>query len=174
MRHHVRAEDERAEHFALLEVVRDHHEAAEARLRRVGGDGVGEVARAGAADRVEAELDRLGDRDGDDALLVRVRRVVARVVLDLQLVQPSSSPSRSARFSGVKPEWNPTRGSPSIGKQVAIPPQALRPARDRLARDLAAHRRVVVLDLVRPEALLADVHRRRPGLGARTPCTSIR
>ena len=73
-----------AEDLSLLEVVGNEDVTVEPGLCGVGGDGVGEVAGRRAADGVEAELDRLGDRDRDDALLVGVGRVVDRVVLDVQ------------------------------------------------------------------------------------------
>src|SRR5215218_8829945 len=44
-------------------------------------------------------------------------------------------------------------------QEILVPPQALRPLRDRLAGDLTLHRGVVVLDLVWPKALFADVER---------------
>src|SRR5262249_10792539 len=119
----------------------------------------GEVAGGRAADGGKTEFDRLADRDRDDALLVRVRRVVARVVLDVELLAAElfCKPVRALqrREAGMEP------GLRLIdGQKVLVAPQTLRPARDRLARDLPLHLRVVVLDLVRPEALLADVNGR--------------
>src|SRR3954465_7099956 len=45
-------------------------------------------------------------------------------------------------------------------QQILVSPEALGPARDRLARNFALHLRVVVIHLVRPEALLTNMHRR--------------
>ena len=48
------------------------------------------------------------DRDRHDAVLVRERRVIDRVVLDVQLLRRRARrPRRSARTSGVKPECGP-------------------------------------------------------------------
>ncbi len=80
--HHRRAEDQAAQNLSLLQIVRDHDKATNARHGRVGGRAVGQVPRAGAADRVEAKFDRLGDGHGNDALFVRIGRVVAGIILD--------------------------------------------------------------------------------------------
>ncbi len=48
------------------------------------GDRIGEVSGRRAGDRVETELERLGESDGDDAVLEAVRRV-GGVVLDPDL-----------------------------------------------------------------------------------------
>ncbi len=83
---HVGPEDQRAKHFALLQVVRNHDKAADARLGGVGGGAVGEIARAGAADGVKAKFHRLADRHRHHPLFVGIRRIVARIVLDPQFL----------------------------------------------------------------------------------------
>jgi hypothetical protein len=80
--HHRGAEDQRAEDLPLLQIVGDHHIAAKARLGGVGSGAVGKVSRAGATDRVESKFDRLADGDGDNALLVGIRGIVTRIILD--------------------------------------------------------------------------------------------
>ena len=42
--------------------------------------------------------------------------MVDRVVLDVELADAEALASRSARTSGVKPEWRPVRGSSAIGR----------------------------------------------------------
>src|SRR5690606_22955046 len=133
---------------------------ADARGGGVSGCGIGQVACAGTADGVEPELDGFGDRDADDALFVAVGRVVARVVLDVELRAAELSRKTlgfaKRRQAGVQAGDRLTLA----GKQVPIAPQALRPGFDGSARHLALHGCVVVLDLVGAETLLADMDRR--------------
>ena len=56
----VRAVDQRAQHFALLQVGRNEDIGLEAAFGGVRGDGVGEVAGGGAGDGIVAELARFG------------------------------------------------------------------------------------------------------------------
>ena len=125
---HVRAEDQRAEDFPLLEIVRDHDIAADARLRRMGGGAVGQIAGAGAADRVETELDGLADRDADDPFLVGIGRIVAGIVLDPKF--------RASQFRGqsIGPLERRKAGMKSDlrlidRQQILVSPEALGPAR---------------------------------------------
>ena len=112
----VGAIDERAEDFALLEIGGDEHVALQAGAGGIGGDGVGEVAGRGAGDDLEAEFARAAQRDGDDAVFEGERRVIDRVVLDVELAR-CRAPWRGGPLltSGVKPTCVPTVGSPSIG-----------------------------------------------------------
>ncbi len=80
------AVDARCEQLLGLEVGGDEDVGVEAGGRGVCGDGIGEVARRGAGDGLVAELTRLCQGDGDDAILERVGRV-GGVVLDPQLAQ---------------------------------------------------------------------------------------
>src|SRR5947209_4599090 len=48
-------------------------------------------------------------------------------------------------------------------QEVLVSPQAFGSAGDRLARDLPLHLGIVILDFIRPKALLAHVHRRDRG-----------
>ena len=70
----------------LLEVGRDEDVGRQAGGGGVGGDRVGEVAGGGTGDGLEAELHCTRQRDRDDAVLERVRRV-RRLVLDPHLAQ---------------------------------------------------------------------------------------
>ncbi len=83
----VRAVDPRGEDLLLLEVGGDEDVGLEAERGGVGGHGVGQVAGRGAGDDLVAELAGALERDGDDAVLERVRRV-GGVVLDVHLADP--------------------------------------------------------------------------------------
>ncbi len=133
------------------------HAAFDPEARRVRRDAVREVAGGGAGEHLEAELDRPGRRDRDDAVLVGQRRMVDRVVLDVELAdaepvgQPSAAHQR--REAGIE------AGARLAGdrQQLAIAPQVLRPLLDLLARQVDGA--VVVDRLERPETLVADVDR---------------
>ena len=103
----VRPEDRGAEHLAELEVVGDEDVAVEPEPRRVRRDAVGEVAGRRAAEHGEPELHGARRRHRDDAILVRQRRMVDRIVLDVQLLQaePLGEPvgADERRVPGVKP-----------------------------------------------------------------------
>ena len=122
----LRTEDRRAEPLARLEVVRDEDAALHAEPRRVRGDRVGQVAGGRAGQHLEAKL--LGARGGHrhDAVLVRQRRMIDRVVLDVQLAQPEFlSEARAAderREPGVEAGLRFARNR----QQLAIAPEVLR------------------------------------------------
>ena len=80
------AVDQRVEDLGGLEVGGNEDAGLEAEARGLGGDGVGEVAGRGAADGGEAELLRVGEGDGDDAILEGERREADGVVLDVEIV----------------------------------------------------------------------------------------
>ena len=65
----ARAVDQRVEDFGGLEIGGHEDAGFEAKARGLCGDRVGEVAGGGAADGVEAEVARVGEGDGDDAVL---------------------------------------------------------------------------------------------------------
>ena len=112
----IRAINERAEHFALLEIGGNEDVALQAGRGGVGGDGIGEVAGGGAGDDLEAEFPRAAQRHGDDAILEGEGGVIDGVVLDVKLPR-RRAPSRAGRLltSGVNPTCAPTVGAPSIG-----------------------------------------------------------
>ncbi len=98
---HCRPENQTAEDLPLLQIVRDHDKAANSRDGRVGRGAVGKVAGAGAADGVEAKFNGLGDGDGNDALLVRIGRVVARIILDPKFTAPELLAQALAPFAAA-------------------------------------------------------------------------
>ena len=83
---HVGPVDPGGEQLLLLEIGRDEDVGIEPGRGGVGGDGVGEIPGGRAGDGLEAELLRLRDRHGDDAVLEGVGRI-GRVVLDPELAQ---------------------------------------------------------------------------------------
>ena len=82
----LRAVGAGGEDLLRLEVGGDEDVGGQPGVRGVGRDGAGEVAGRRAGDGVEAELDRARERDRDDAVLERVRRV-GRLVLDPELAE---------------------------------------------------------------------------------------
>ena len=82
-----RAIDGRAENLARLEIVGNEDAAFEAEPRRVRRHAVGQVAGRRAGDHLEAELHGAGGGDRDDAVLVRQRRMIDRVVFEIQLAE---------------------------------------------------------------------------------------
>ena len=81
----ARAVDLGVEDLCGLEVGGDEDAGLEAEARGLRGDGVGEVAGGGAADGVEAELARVGEGDGDDAVFEAEGREADGVVLDVEI-----------------------------------------------------------------------------------------
>ncbi len=70
---------------------------------------------------------------------------------------PRALARRSARISGVPPTCRPTVGSPSMGKQLAIPPHRPRPGGDRRRRQRPGDGLVVVGHFQGAEILGAEV-----------------
>ena len=103
-------------------------------MRRVRGDGVGEVAGGRARRDLETELERLAQRDRDDAVLEGVRGI-ARVVLDPHLAEPELGRepvgAHQRREAGAEVDRRVARDR----QQVGVAPQARRPGRDLLAAD---------------------------------------
>src|SRR5665809_122810 len=83
----VTTEDYGARDLARLEVRRNEHDAPHARGRRVGGDGVGQVAGRGTGRNLVTERTSDAQRNGDHSILEGVRRI-AGVGLDPQFLQP--------------------------------------------------------------------------------------
>ena len=79
--------DEGADDLPRLEIRGDEDDPLESGLGGLGGDRVGEVPRRGAGDRIEPELLRLREGDGDDAVLEREGGMAVGVVLDVDLSQ---------------------------------------------------------------------------------------
>ena len=149
------AVDRGVDGLAVLEVVRDEYDGADAGASRRRRDRAGEVAGRRAGHRGQPEGVRCGHGDRDDAVLERVRRVAA-VVLDPQ----PAHPERGGEVVGaVQP--GPARaevGRPGgrvggHGQQRRVAPDGLRSGLDLLP----GHGAEVVADLERPEALLAGI-----------------
>ncbi len=81
----TRTVDLGVEDFGWLEVGRNEDAGLEAEAGGLGGDGVGEVAGGGAADGLEAELLRVGQGDGDDAIFEAEGWEADGVVLDVEV-----------------------------------------------------------------------------------------
>ena len=115
-RDHLGAVDRGAQDLALLEAVGNQDVGLQPGGGGVGRHAVGQVARRGAADGLEAELDGLRKRHRDDAVLERERRMIDGVVLDVKLRdaerpgQPIGPDQRACSRPG-----GPTVGSPSTG-----------------------------------------------------------
>ena len=150
--------DERRHHLARLEIGGDEDVRLEAGLGRVRGHRVGEVARRRAGDRVVSKLLRLRQRDRDDAVLERPRRMADRVVLHPYLADPELLREVLRPHEGGEAHVVPDRDVALDRQQLAVPPHARRAGRDRLARDEALEGLVVVIDLEGTEAELTDVN----------------
>ncbi len=154
-RENGRTEDRRPEHLPRLEVVGDEHATLQPETRGVRRHAVGEIAGRRAGQHVEPELHGARRRDRHDAVLVGQRRMVDRIVLDIELAdaealrQPAAADQR--REAGMK------TGLRLAGnrQQLPIAPEVLRPPLDLLPGQL--DRGVVVDRLERAEAPIADV-----------------
>src|SRR4051794_29047078 len=138
--------------------------------RGVGGDGVRQVPGRRAADGSVSELHRLGQRDGDDAVLERVRRVPG-FVLQVQAGKPglgAEPPGGGGRRPAVTEVDVGVAGG---GEQRLVPPQRPRAVLDVGAGELRPEAFLVVERLDRAEALVTDrAHLGRvPGLADLTP-----
>ena len=78
------------ENLGWLKVGRDKNESLQSETRGLCGDGVGQVAGRRAADRVEAEGLRIGQCDGDDAILEAERRHADGIVLDVEILRANA------------------------------------------------------------------------------------
>ena len=80
--------DRGAEHLVRLEVVWDEDEARQAESGGMRGDAAGQVAGRSAAKYRKSELHATRRRHRDDAVLVRERRMIHRVVFDEHFGDP--------------------------------------------------------------------------------------
>ena len=143
-----------------LQVLGHEDVARHARLRGVGGGGVGEVAGGRAADRLVAERPRHRGRDAHDTVLERVRRVDA-VVLDperaghadrlRQVVGPAQRREPGAEVDPLDAR--------AAGQQRFVAPQRRGSRFGLLAEVRAVDRLQVVGRLERSETFLADRER---------------
>ena len=115
-------------------------------------DAVGEVAGRRARQHLEAELHGARRGDRDDAVLVRQRRMVHRVVLDVQLAD--AEPLGQAVAAHERREAGVETGARLAGdrQQLAVAPEVLRP----------------LLDLLRASG--GSARSRRPARAARGTC----
>ncbi len=156
----VAAVDRGGDDLALLEVRRDEHVAAQPGVRRVRGDRVREVAGRRARRDLEAELERLAQRDRDDPVLERVRRV-ARVVLDPDLAEAELGREAVGPHERREPGAEVDRGvgrAPAAGRRSATATSGPAAIFSRLVA--RGDRVVVVRHFERAEAPLARVDRR--------------
>jgi hypothetical protein len=124
------------------------------------GDRVGQVAGGSARHRVEAELLGFPDGDGDHAILEGPGRVAHRVVLDVELldaellgeVSRAHQRREADRLADVRVSLGQVQR-----QQVGVAPDAWGTRLDALAAHEGADDLVVVVDLERTEAELADV-----------------
>ena len=155
----VAAVDRRGDDLALFEVGGDEHVRAQPGVRGVRGDRVGEVAGRSTGRDLEAELERLAQRDGDDPVLERVRRV-AGVVLQPHLAEAELRREAVGPHERREPRPEVDRGIGPHREEVAVAPQRERPGGDLLAAGRGGDRLVVVGHFERAEAPLARVDRR--------------
>ena len=97
-------------------------------------DAVGEVAGRRARDDLEPELDGARRRHRDDAVLVRQRRVIDGVVLDVELAD--AEPLRQPRAADERREAGVKTGLRVAGnrQQLTVSPEVFRPPFDNFTR----------------------------------------
>ena len=155
----VGAVDERTEHLPLLEVGGDEDVALEARVGGVGGDGVGEIAGRGAGHHLESELTRAAEGNGDHAILEGEGRIVDRVVLDPEFLDPELLGQAVGLHERGKAHLGADGRLPVDRQQLAVTPHRLGTGFDKLAGERPADGIVVVGGLERTEVELADMDR---------------
>jgi hypothetical protein len=145
-RHELGAVDAGREDLLLLQVGRDEDIRLQPSGRRVGGHGVGQVARGSAGHRREPQLDGLGQRHRHDPILERVGRV-GGVVLDPDLAQTERlGQTRSADERRAAGRQRVLRRALER-EEVGVAPQVLRPRLDAPLDRLRVQRAVVEPDL---------------------------
>ena len=118
--HQARAIDLRVENLGRLEIGRHKDVRLQAEARGLRRDRVRQVAGRGAADRGEAEGLRVGERDGNDAILEAQRRKADGIVLDVEIVPRRCACRGScARTSGVKPTGRSGSKPSGMGSSAA-------------------------------------------------------
>jgi len=116
-----------------------------------------EVAGRGARENIEAEFERAGGRYRYDAILVRERRMIDGVVLDVQLAKTEAIGQTRAAHERREPRVEPGAGFTGDGEQFPISPEVLRAPFDFLPGDLDGG--VIVDRLQRAQAFLARPQR---------------
>ena len=141
---YARPIDGGGEDFCGLEVGRNEDPSVEARADGLRSDGVGEIARGGAADGVEAEFPGGGERDGDDAVFERKRGEADGVVFDVKTGEaPILGKTRRGDERGAanRKGWTEIFGE---GKQFGVAPDVERAGGERVAAE-GLFQRVVVI-----------------------------
>src|SRR5438093_639843 len=154
-RENGRVEDRRAQDLPGLEAVGNEHAAFDAKARGVSRDAVREVPGRRAGENLESKLHRSRRSDGYDAIFVRQRRVIHRIVLDVELVDAEPIGKLIAADQRREARVEPRARFAGDRQQLAVPPQILRPPLDLLARQ--RDRAVVVHRLERSETFVADI-----------------
>src|SRR5439155_26053987 len=156
----ARAVDRRRLDLLRLEPGRAEDDGGHAERRRTRGDRAREVARRGTRERVEPELLRLRRRDGDDAVLERVRRV-----REVELEEDLADAERRGEPWGGHERREARARVHSLrrlgGEERRVAPERCRAGLDRRARDRARELVPVVDRLERAEAAAADAVRER-------------
>ncbi len=80
-----RFEDRRSEYLSGFEIVGNEDAAFHSQTRRMSGDAVRQVASRRTRQHLEPQLDCAGGGDRHDPILVGQRRMVDRIVFDIQL-----------------------------------------------------------------------------------------
>ena len=124
--------------------------------RGVSGHATGQIAGAGAGQRLVAELDRLRRGDRHHPVLERERRVHA-VVLDVQVVQAQLLAEVPGLQQGGVTRHDVHGVVRLRRQQVVVAPDAQRAVGDALVRDHLGDGHVVIDDLKRAEAEIANV-----------------
>ena len=157
--HHIGAIYKIAENFRRFQVVGNKHVALHLGSCGMRGHRVRQVPGRGARHGFIAELAGSRQRDGHHAILERKSRMIDRVVLDVERVQPQLVPEVLRSDQGRKAGMQADGGLAFNRQQVHIAPEALRAALDLLAREGGLNLLIVVLDLERPETQLTDMQR---------------
>ncbi len=161
--HEARAKYLRAENLGGLEIGGDKDPGVEALPGRLGRDGIGEIARGGATDGLEAEGPGLRQGDGDDAILEGERGEIHGVIFQVEAAraklraQPGGGDERRHAHGDF--------GLVSLGngQQLRIPPQIGGTPGDVIGGEGFPRDVEVVFNFERSQAVFAD------GTGAITP-----
>src|SRR5205823_8210737 len=130
-------------------------EGAEPVTRGCCRDRAREVAGRRARDRVEPELERARERDGDGSILERQRRV-ARVVFEEKL-RHADRGAEARRPDERRPTHGKVAAQRGDREEGRVAPERVRSPLDLVAYGLGVEGREVVLRLDRAIALAADV-----------------
>ena len=155
----LRVVDARAENLARLEIVRNEDVALQPEARGVRRHAVGEVAGRRAAEHLESELDGTRRRNRDDAILVRERRMVDGIVLEIQLADAQLL-RETIGFDERRESRIEAGARLAVDRQqLAVAPQVLRARLDLRAAHVLPDLVVVVDDFERSQTFVAHPQR---------------